>query len=278
MIDFLNYDFVHIGVSGGKDSQAALLWLVRESGCPAEKIRATFCDTGNEHDFTYRHVDYMSREIFPIEWLSPPLSFYDLVISKGRFPARRARFCTQLLKIFPSQAYIASLSGRVLMVSGVRGGESKARAEMGVISWNDYCACDEIRPLFDFSLDDIWAFLAKHNSPRNPLYDLGVSRVGCFPCFMSIKSEIRLIAEASPERIDKIRSVEKSLVGGGTFFHRNVVPERFRTVPFVSESGEEMMVASIDDVVDWSRTARYRPDSYELFPVSSCGSRAFSCE
>lgn len=37
----------HVGISGGKDSGALLLWMVHESGIPADQIIATFCDTGN---------------------------------------------------------------------------------------------------------------------------------------------------------------------------------------------------------------------------------------
>lgn len=43
----------HVGVSGGKDSGAVLLWMVHKSGIPREKINATFCDTGNEHERTH---------------------------------------------------------------------------------------------------------------------------------------------------------------------------------------------------------------------------------
>jgi 7-cyano-7-deazaguanine synthase in queuosine biosynthesis len=42
----------HIGISGGKDSTALLLWAVHESGYPKESIHATFCDTDNEHQIT----------------------------------------------------------------------------------------------------------------------------------------------------------------------------------------------------------------------------------
>ena len=36
MIDWEKYDIVHCGISGGKDSQAAATWLVKDSQCPAE--------------------------------------------------------------------------------------------------------------------------------------------------------------------------------------------------------------------------------------------------
>ena len=54
-----------VGISGGKDSGAVLLWLVYESGIPKHKINATFCDTGNEHEWTYQQVDMLSQKAHP---------------------------------------------------------------------------------------------------------------------------------------------------------------------------------------------------------------------
>ena len=61
----------HVGVSGGKDSGAVLLWMVHESGIPRHQINATFCDTGNEHKHTYEQVRILSEKVHPIETLKP---------------------------------------------------------------------------------------------------------------------------------------------------------------------------------------------------------------
>lgn len=50
----------HIGVSGGKDSTALLLWMVNESGIPREEMIATFRDTQNEARDTYDHIAMLS--------------------------------------------------------------------------------------------------------------------------------------------------------------------------------------------------------------------------
>lgn len=59
----------HVGISGGKDSGAVLLWLVHESGIPRHQINATFCDTGNEHEHTYEQVRILHEQVHPIETL-----------------------------------------------------------------------------------------------------------------------------------------------------------------------------------------------------------------
>ena len=277
------YDIYHVGVSGGKDSQALLLWAVHESGFPVEKIKATFCDTGNEDDLTYKHIKMLSETICPIEAIQPPLGFYELAKKKGRFPATKSRFCTQELKIFPTQKHILKYQkdGKsVLLLTGVRAGESAARAAMQEFEWDDYYASDMFRPLLKWSLEDVWAFLKKYDSPRNPLYDLGARRVGCFPCIMSNKSEIRNIAKNRPERIDMIRKAEMETGKISTFFARNKVPLAFRSREIIAKSGEVMKVATIDDVVEWSKTGHHKPSQYEMdfAEFAACPSNTGMCE
>lgn len=90
----------------------------------------------------------------------------------------------------------------------------------------------------------------------NPLYLLGAKRVGCFPCIMSRKSEIRNIAKNFPERIDFIREQEWVGENGNahSFFPRKKVPEDFRSRQVTTKKGEIVNVAMIDDVVAWSKT------------------------
>jgi 3'-phosphoadenosine 5'-phosphosulfate sulfotransferase (PAPS reductase)/FAD synthetase len=283
-----NYDIYHVGISGGKDSQALLLWAVNESGYPREKIRATFCDTGNEHQLTYDHIKMMSETIFPIETIYPPLNFYELAKKKHRFPSTKARFCTQSLKIFPTQEHIRqwqSAGKTVLLMSGVRANESKERKDLPEFDFDTYYMADMYRPLLHWSLDDVWNFLKKYDSPRNPLYDYGARRVGCFPCIMSSKLELRVIARNFPERIDKIRDAENTSGRDdngnfSSFFSPSKIPARFRSREVVSSTGEKTRVPTIDDVVEWSKTGSHKPSQYEMdfAEYSVCPSNIGACE
>jgi len=273
-----------LGISGGKDSTAALLWLVKESGTPHDKIRVTFCDTGNEHQITYDYIAMLSRDVFPIETIKPPLDFYELAKKKGRFPSVKARFCTQELKIFPSQRYVLSLmrdGAKVLLLTGVRASESAKRADLPEFEWDSFYACDMYRPLLHWSLDDVWAMLAKYGVPRNPLYDYGAKRVGCLPCIMSRKSEIRMIAKNFPERIDVIRKAEIETETGrvSTFYSRKYVPLTHRSREIVAKDGDAMRVPTIDDVVSWSQTARGgKQYDFDFDEPMMCSSNLGMCE
>lgn len=49
-----------VSVSGGKDSAATLLLAIARFG--VHRVRAIFCDTGNEHAAVYAYLDYLERQ------------------------------------------------------------------------------------------------------------------------------------------------------------------------------------------------------------------------
>lgn len=137
--------------------------------------------------------------------------FVDLCILKGRFPSRGAQFCTEELKILPiiEQRVLPMLkSGPVLQWLGIRAEESAHRArqprynrhESGSSLW---------RPIFDWTLDEVWAYHSRHGILPNPLYAMGFGRVGRFPCINCRKEELRLISDLAPEHIERIAEWEE---------------------------------------------------------------------
>ncbi len=288
----LNY----CGLSGGKDSTATALWLIHESGEPRESIRFTFCNTHNEHQFVYDHIAMLSEYVqkwgcAPVVTLEPERGFFDLAKWKNRFPSRKARFCTQFLKVIPSREDVMRLirdDYEVIVHSGVRAGESRDRAKLIERGFSDMFACVVNRPLLHWTLQQVLDYHKRFNVPLNPLYGYGAKRVGCFPCINSNKAEIKLISIHFPERIDELRRQEGQFGGTtndiSTFFARKTVPLRFRSKTVQTKKGP-MLVATIDDVVRWSHTgkrARERtPVLFEDFyddDTLVCPSGAGMCE
>jgi len=268
----------HIGISGGKDSTALLLWAVYESGYPRESLEVTFCDTDNEHDWTYEHVRMLSEKVHPVTWLdmrafmhakgNPMITgFYELAKWKRRFPGAKSRFCTEFLKIFPTKYHIdclvALLGYDVVMHSGVRAAESDERA-MLVTREDVRPGVSEYRPLLKWKIDDVWAIHKKYGIEPNPLYKAGAKRVGCLPCIMSRKAEVANIAHKFPEQIDRIRKEEESSHEWHTkppwpgeryyhsFFSSDKVPFRFRSKKVRGKDGNYHIVCTVDDVVRWA--------------------------
>lgn len=251
----------HIGVSGGKDSTALLLWMVYESGIPRDHLIASFCDTQNEARETYDHIAMLSTSVFPVLRIETE-GFVQLALRKKRFPSTKRRFCTQELKLLPTMRFLDDLAERydeVVPVSGVRRDESDDRAKLE--EWGDplesYFNLREWRPLIHWKIEDVLTIHAKYKIPLNPLYLKGATRVGCFPCINSNKAEIRAMIQHYPERIDQIREWESSfenLNGLSTFFPRNKVPMRFRSKVIQTKESGPMRVCTIDDVVAWAKT------------------------
>jgi len=245
-----------VGLSGGKDSTAVMLWVIHESEYSPADVIFNFTDGHNEAQCTYDYISYLSayaeqHGYSPIHWLAPDLDFWQLARKKQRFPSIKARFCTQHLKIKPLQAFIATISDQVVSISGVRADESAARSQLPERAFNA-AGYQVFRPILAWSEAHVFAYLRRWNVPRNPLYDLGFSRVGCFPCVNARKKQIRLIATHFPEVIDKIRQAERD---GHTFFARTYVPKAHRHSIFQNTNGR-WEVPAIDDVVRWSFTTR----------------------
>lgn len=308
-----DYDVIHLGVSGGKDSTAVMLWLVYESNWPKDKIQITFCDTGNEDPLTYNYLKLLNDTVFPINTLKPEKDFWELAKWKKRFPSRKARFCTQFLKIIPTREHTLELlqeNKNVLLLNGVRSAEGKShnnRGDVPMFGFDLALGADVFRPILNWTIDDVWAIHMKYidpqdvkaivaddpdmdedmkdrligimehyGIPRNPIYDMGNSRVGCFPCINSRKLEIRAISNYRPNKIDFIEDQENSFPNEiSTFFAKKTVPPRLRSKPIETKSGEIVNVPTIRDVVKWANTGKYKPDQMEmdldiLAPASAC--------
>ena len=257
----------HIGCSGGKDSTALLLWALNESGYPRDTLDVSFCDTGNEAPITYDYLKYLEDRLqIGITRIKPERDFWELSKWKRRFPSTRARFCTEYLKVIPTNDYINSLRSRVkslILHSGVRAAESDARSQLPSEDFDPRFMCIVRRPLLKWAIADVWEMHRKYGVKPNPLYAMGMVRVGCFPCIMSRKEEIRKIAKLFPRVVDKIRQEESTPDdrskgrGAGTFFAGNKVPPHLRSITWArKKDGKEFKLASIDDVVKWSQTSR----------------------
>tara|TARA_R110002020_G_scaffold380251_3_gene591481 strand:- start:108 stop:377 length:270 start_codon:yes stop_codon:yes gene_type:complete len=85
-----------VPISGGKDSQATLLWCIEKYG--VENLTAVFCDTKWEHQITYSHLKYLVKNT-GIEYLVLTSKkydgFVDLCKKKKRFPSSTVGFCTE---------------------------------------------------------------------------------------------------------------------------------------------------------------------------------------
>ena len=134
--------------------------------------------------------------------------FLDMSLSRGGFPSHDRRFCTDKLKIEPmcKQVYRPLVDSGCHVVSwqGVRADESPKRSVLPRRSREEAYGVEYhvFRPLLDWKEHEVFAFIRRHGLEPNPLYAMGASRVGCWPCIFSRKNELRNIAIHDPQKVE----------------------------------------------------------------------------
>ena len=200
-----------VNVSGGKDSTATAL-AMREAGIEHRRV---FADTRWEAPETYAHLDHLREKLGPIDVVGYPGGMPAKIREGARFASRMQRWCTRELKIEPLRAYcdaIESEGAIVVTVTGIRAEEGtpkNGRAEMAEVEDDPAWGGWMWRPIHKWTIADVLAIHHRHGVEVNPLYQRGHDRVGCYPCVMASKEDVRLVAEHSPERIAEIRELEQ---------------------------------------------------------------------
>lgn len=104
-----------------------------------------------------------------------PSSFYESVENRKE--------CCFIRKIEPLQR---AIKGYQIWITGIRSDQSANRHDMEQVEWDDVNKMIKIHPLFDWTLEDVEAFLKKHFVPYNPLHDKGFPSIGCQPCTRAV--------------------------------------------------------------------------------------------
>lgn len=102
----------------------------------------------------------------------------DKLLGKDLF-ARDPGECCQLRKVAPLGK---TLRGYSAWVTGLRRGETAARANAPVVSFDEGFKLVKINPLVEWSDVDVQNYIDEHNVLVNPLMYEGYSSIGCAPC------------------------------------------------------------------------------------------------
>ncbi len=278
-----------VSVSGGKDSTALYILAVKRFG--RDGFKAVFADTGNEHPVTLNYVRNLPAMANgpEIKWVKADFEihlerrgieptdsvFLDLCLIKGRVPSSKAQFCTENLKMAPIRDWLISdAKGRkVISFTGIRAGESKRRSSYAAAEFLPYYPCWTVRPLLRWSEEQVFDYLDAAGVPPNPLYGVGFSRVGCFPCIHARKSELVRMPEDAWAKIEAWETrIGRSWFPAGTIppsAEQRIVVESIRARnqkpvdaddDWRSEEEQEWingnMVPTVAEVRDWCKTTR----------------------
>jgi phosphoadenosine phosphosulfate reductase len=87
--------------------------------------------------------------------------------------------CCSIRKVNPLRE---ALSGVDAWVAGVRRDQSNERADSPKLGWDERHGLWKVNPLADWSEDDVWDYIARHDVPFNPLHQRGYGSIGCTHC------------------------------------------------------------------------------------------------
>ncbi|SMC47697.1 phosphoadenylyl-sulfate reductase [Pedobacter africanus] len=105
-----------------------------------------------------------------------PSSFYESVENRKE--------CCGIRKLEPLRR---ALKGNELWVTGIRAEQSLNRTDMIDLEWDEQNQLIKFHPIFGWSLDEVKAYIKKHNIVYNTLHDKGFPSIGCAPCTRAVR-------------------------------------------------------------------------------------------
>jgi 3'-phosphoadenosine 5'-phosphosulfate sulfotransferase (PAPS reductase)/FAD synthetase len=258
-------------------------YLGHQTGVTIHRLKPDFTDWWwRKRDYTRDKwplkgvpADVVTRALAVFEKGPTGNPYLDLCIIKTRFPSRMAQFCTQYLKTEPLTEYaleLIELHRNVESWQGVRADESASRAKLP--EREDVGGGLTIyRPILKWSVEDVFAIHKRFGVKPNPLYSMGMGRVGCMPCINAAKDEVLEISKRFPEHIDRIAEWELivgevSKQSSATFFAS------------LGTNDDAYERGNVRKVVQWAETARggRQVDWIRLEPSEACSSSYGLCE
>lgn len=142
-----------------------------------------FPETYNLIEKTSKHYDIKIKVFFPdynkVEEMVQEKGinlFYESVENRER--------CCYLRKKEPLHRAFKGLES---WICGLRRDQSVTRFNNKLVEWDEQHGLLKVNPLIDWSEEQVWDYIKKHNVPYNELHDKGFPSIGCQPCTRAIK-------------------------------------------------------------------------------------------
>lgn len=208
--------------SGGKDS-AVVLDLVSRV-VPPEDFLVVYSDTGYElptslelYEEVQKHYHKSQPDLrfFTARNHQPVLYYWNQMGS----PSRIHRWCCAVMKTAPLYRLLKDLNGKekqpyTLAFEGVRGEESETRSSYDRIGKGvKHNNVINARPIFDWSVVEVWLYIFFNGLPINAAYRRGLNRVGCVLCPLATELgdclDNMFFPDTARPFINKLREISK---------------------------------------------------------------------
>jgi phosphoadenosine phosphosulfate reductase len=144
-------------------------------------VRVVFLDTGYHFAETIGTRDWIASAL-PITLVNvtAPQTVADQDAEFGaQLHDRDPDLCCSLRKVQP---LARTLAGFAAWGSGVRRDESPTRTGTRLVDWDAKRGMVKVNPIAAWGQDDVDSYIALHQIPVNPLFELGYGSIGCAPC------------------------------------------------------------------------------------------------
>jgi len=156
------------------------------------KARIFTLDTGRLNQETYDVMDAIRKKYnVNLEVMFPDQSeveqmvrvnglnlFYDSVGNR--------KLCCGIRKVHPLNRILSTLDG---WITGLRADQTEVRSNANKIEFDEqHNGILKINPIIEWTWEQTWDYIKKHDIPYNKLHDKGFPSIGCEPCTRAIKS------------------------------------------------------------------------------------------
>jgi phosphoadenosine phosphosulfate reductase len=148
-------------------------------------------DTGRLHQATYDLIDRV-RERYDknVEVIFPAPNEIQKMVSKNGMnlfyeSLENRKLCCRIRKVEPMRRYLRDLDA---YVTGLRRDQNVTRTDTPKLQV-DYANRKilKINPIADWTHDDVWQYVRRHDVPVNRLHGEDFPSVGCGPCTRAVK-------------------------------------------------------------------------------------------
>ena len=151
--------------------------------------RIVTLDTGRLHEETYDVMERIRRRYgVRIESVFPEHAAVErLERDKGLYSFRASVAdrveCCRIRKVEPLKRALAGLEA---WITGLRRQQSVTRGAVVKVEADPMFGLLKINPLADWTEEQVWDYIRKHDVPFNALHDRGFPSIGCSPCTRAI--------------------------------------------------------------------------------------------
>ena len=141
-------------------------------------------------DFLFPQT-YQLRDVCEQKYGFKPIGYKSLLTPEAQAGkhglelwTRDPDLCCELRKVEPNYR---ALDGKSAWISGMRRDQSKTRANVAIVDWDEKFGLVKLNPLATWDEKQVWAYILNNGVPYNELHDKGYPSIGCTNCTKPVR-------------------------------------------------------------------------------------------